>query len=65
MGHGCVDWGATLPTRKVPYVIFSYGDRHLYAPVPQSFDVRSSHTVNTLTYMSLPAGFGRNNEEKV
>ena len=48
MGHGCVDWGATPPTRKVPYVVFNYGDRYLYAAVPQSFDVRYSHTVNTV-----------------
>ena len=42
MRHSCVDWGATQPTRKAPFLVFSYGNRHLYAAVPKSFDVRRS-----------------------
>lgn len=38
MRHSCVDWGATQPTRKAPFLVFSYGNRHLYAAVPKSFD---------------------------
>ncbi|KIJ66100.1 hypothetical protein HYDPIDRAFT_27293 [Hydnomerulius pinastri MD-312] len=37
MGHNCVDWTAGSPARKLPVLVLSWGDDHVYATVPKDF----------------------------
>ncbi|KAG8220461.1 hypothetical protein J3R82DRAFT_3156 [Butyriboletus roseoflavus] len=37
MAHNCVDWTTNPPTRKMPLLILTHGDDHVYTVVPTEF----------------------------
>ncbi|KIJ59655.1 hypothetical protein HYDPIDRAFT_43904 [Hydnomerulius pinastri MD-312] len=38
MVHNCVDWAINTPRRKLPLLLLSWGDAHVYTLVPEQFE---------------------------